>query len=215
MSRLPIDLSGQRFGRLVAKQIISERTSYGHIQWECVCDCKNVVLVTTASLRSGATGSCGCLQKEAVKAVNFKHGASHSSEYDIWSEIKRRCYNKNFHAYIDYGSRGITMCDEWKESFEAFYRDMGPRPSPKYSIDRRDNNKGYSKDNCRWATRIEQNNNRRNTLYFEFDGEKKALADWCRELNVPYNAVYERIKRGMDFEDALDAAILQVSSERE
>ena len=106
------------------------------------------------------------------------------------------------------------MCDEWKESFEAFYRDMGPRPSNEHSIDRKDNSKGYSKDNCRWATKKEQNNNRRDNVYYEFDGEKKTLAEWCHELQIPYQRMYKLLERGFSFEDAADKVIKSYDSDK-
>ena len=118
--------------------------------------------------------------------------------------MRQRCHNPKNKKYHLYGGRGITVCDEWKESFEAFYRDMGPRPSPEHSIDRRDNNKGYSKENCRWATLVEQANNRRDNLYFDFDGDRKTLTEWCREFGLNYNRIrYLILKKGISFEDAI------------
>lgn len=203
MARASIDLAGQRFGRLTVKQRINERTKCGHIQWICICDCENEVTVTTGHLRDGGCRSCGCLQKEAVGAVNLKHGLSYSPEYTVWEHLKSRCYNENNASYPDYGGRGITVCEEWRNSFEAFYRDMGPRPSLSYSIERKNNEEGYCKNNCYWATRDEQNNNRRNTLHYEYQGKTKPLSDWCNELGVKYGAVYNRLRKGMNFDDAV------------
>ncbi|BAW18975.1 hypothetical protein [Ralstonia phage RP12] len=127
-----------------------------------------------------------------------------STEYCIWSGIKKRCYNKNSRKYKDYGGRGITMCDEWRESFEAFYADMGPRPSLGHSIDRKNNDEGYSKENCRWATAEEQQNNKRSNLLHELDGILKTLTQWCRELEMNYHTIYQRIYvQGMSFEEAI------------
>lgn len=172
-------------------------------RWICRCDCGAEVIVFGYALKNGNTKSCGCLQKELAKTVHTTHSFAHISEYRIWRNIKQRCYNPKHDSYKDYGGRGITMCDEWKESFEAFYRDMGPRPSHHHSIDRRDNDKGYSKDNCRWATWEEQNSNKRNSVFYEYKGIFKTLPAWCRELNLNYSTMKSRIDKGLTLTEAL------------
>lgn len=200
-----VDLSGQIFGRLtVIKRVESPKPGYLSPFWECMCVCGKSSIVHIANLRaSGTTKSCGCIAKEKVTT----HGMSLSPEYVSWRGIKNRCYYPKAINYSNYGGRGITMCDEWKESFEAFYRDMGSRPSNQHSIERDDNDLGYYKENCRWATREEQANNRRSTPLYEFDGERKSLMAWCKELNVNHSAVYYRLRTGMSFEDAIDFVI--------
>ena len=199
-----LDLKGRRFERLT---VTLKRTDVdlgdGSVVWECVCDCGSVTLVRAGKLSSGQTRSCGCLRKD----LSTTHGLRKSPEYIAWRNIKKRCYNPKHPQYADYGGRGITMCDEWKDSFETFYRDMGPRPSPELSIERKNNNEGYSKTNCRWASRMEQANNRRSNLLYEFDGETKTLAEWCRELRLDYDSVRNGLRRGLSFEDALDDVI--------
>lgn len=205
----PVDYTGQRFGKLtVGKRVETANKSSG-TKVECVCDCGNATTAYISNMQRGLTKSCGCLQKEAVRKARTTHGMKDSSEYVIWFGMKARCYNPKSTHYKDYGGRGIAMCDEWKESFEAFYRDMGPRPSPDHTVDRKDNDKGYSKDNCRWATWAEQGRNRRNNLYYVFDGERKTLSEWCRELRIDYSRMYYLLSLGMDFEDAADAVILE------
>ena len=203
-----VDLRGQIFGRLtVLKRHESARPGYLSPFWECECICGKFSIVHIANLReSGATKSCGCANKEKVTT----HGMSKTPEYVVWGGIKHRCYNPKAKYYHHYGGRGITMCDEWRDSFEAFYRDMGPRPTPEHTIERDDNDLGYSKDNCRWATALEQANNTRRNVYFEFDGEKKTLKAWCHELNLPYTRMYNRIRKGMSFEDAVDNLIKKI-----
>lgn len=211
--KTPTNLTGRVFGRLTASSI-SGRNKSGKVLWMCTCNCGNVTCVTSQALVSKATQSCGCLHKEGLVDRLTTHGLTDSSENQIWRAIKKRCYNEKHQQYKDYGGRGITMCDEWKESFEAFYRDMGARPSLDYTIDRKDNDLGYSKENCRWATRKEQNNNRRGNVYYEFDGEKKTLAEWCSELNLPYQRMYKLLKRGLSFEDSADKVIKSYDSNK-
>lgn len=201
MSRL-ISLIDQRFGRLL---VLNRQPNKGNsTMWLCNCVCGKNVVVYGINLKRGLTKSCGCLHKEAIKEACGTHGMVDTPEYNSWTAIKSRCYNPKNPKYKNYGARGITMSDEWKNDFMAFYNDMGPRPSPEHSIDRKDNDKGYYKDNCRWATGREQNNNRRNNLLYEFDGAWKSLAEWCRVLEMNYHTVYQRIYRyGMSFEEAI------------
>ena len=186
-----IDLSGQKFGRLTVIERLFERRNhdYRSALWLCRCDCGNEVRTYAGYLKSGNTKSCGCLHKEAVT----KHGFRHLPEYNIWRGMLDRCYNKETAAYPRYGGRGITVSDEWKESFEAFYRDMGTRPSEDYSIDRKDNDKGYSKENCRWATEIEQHNNTRTVKLYDFGGEKLSISQIARKIGISVSALHQRL----------------------
>ena len=203
MPRKASNLTGQRFSRLVVQSICRQDDS-NRMHWLCLCDCGNTIVARADNLKQGLTRSCGCLRIETTGVGAVTHGMCGTSEYEIWKGIKKRCCVEDYIEFPQYGGRGITMCDEWKESFEAFYRDMGPRPSPEHSIDRRDNNKGYSKENCRWATLVEQANNRRDNLYFDFDGDRKTLTEWCREFGLNYNRIrYLILKKGMSFEDAI------------
>ncbi len=199
------NLIGQHFGRLTVIRKHHKSNARKQALWECVCGCgsENVVIVPTTSLRKEITRSCGCLRKEATVARNNTHGLANTPEYGVWCRIKNRCYNEKEKSYPDYGGRGITMSSEWKESFEAFYHDMGPRPTAGYTVERRDNDKGYSKENCEWATRKEQANNRRTNIYYELGGESKTLQQWCEELDLKYITVYQRLRHGMSFEEAI------------
>ena len=202
---------GQRFGRLLVKEKPPERHRGYHVQWTCFCDpeyngCGKTTLVTSGNLNRG-TQSCGCLLREAVMKSKVTHGLTKTTEYRIWRGVVQRCHNENHDHYDKYGGRGIVMCAEWRSDFMIFLRDMGPRPSAKHTLDRKDNDQGYYKENCRWATVLEQQNNKRTNLYFEFDGEIKTLAEWCRELNLNREAMVYRIKNGMSFEDAADDVI--------
>lgn len=208
-----INLVGQRFFRLTVTARHYKNATNGSVKWECLCDCGNTIAVTTSSLRTHNTRSCGCYRKEVVMASNTSHGMYGSPEHTTWRAIKGRCYEKSHVGYSRYGGRGITMSDEWKNDFQAFYHDMGPRPSPNHSIERNDNDKGYYKENCCWATRLEQANNTSRNIYCEFDGEIKSLSDWCRELNLSYPKMCRHIRKGFSFEDAADLVIKATRSQ--
>lgn len=164
------DLTGQRFGRLVALSYTpGQHKPHKNGLWKCVCDCGNVVSVYGGSLRAGDTKSCGCLRDEKVTQLNFIHGERNTAMYNIWHGIKNRCLNENNKQYKDYGGRGITICPDWEKDFVAFrdyiLANLGSRPSPAHSIDRINNNRGYEPGNLRWATPAIQSNNRRSSRH--------------------------------------------------
>ena len=155
--------------------------------WWCECECGTVKLVRSCDLRSGRSGGCGCKKNEKLT----KHGHAHlhgaptrqSVEYSTWVRAIGRCYDQGNNSYHRYGARGIAMCAEWRESFAAFLRDMGPRP-PGTSIDRIDNNGNYSPANCRWATRSEQAINRRSTRWVTYKGERLCLKELAKKIGM-------------------------------
>lgn len=197
------NLSG-RFGRLtiVARDGSSND---GQAMWRVICDCGNTARVRGASLRSGATQSCGCYKLQRISETKWKHGSTESKEYRIWSGILTRCKNKNRRFYKNYGGRGIMVCDRWANDFSAFLSDMGPMPSDAHTLDRINNDGDYDPDNCRWATRTEQNNNRRDNRIVIYSGSQMSLADAIRKAGsiVERYTVHKRLKLGWDLERAI------------
>lgn len=153
------DLSGQRFGRLVACHVVG-KTKQGSAVWQCTCDCGSTKDVSSASLVSKSTRSCGCLAKENQPPIMKTHGKTRTPEYNSWRGMHDRCYRPSSRYYEIYGGRGITVCERWS-TFENFLADMGEKPGPSYSIERRDTNGGYTPDNCMWADKTTQSYNRR------------------------------------------------------
>lgn len=202
-----IDLTGRKFGRLT---VVRKADSYaaGKIKWVCKCDCGNEKEVLANNLRSGHTNSCGCI----FKTMNIRHGHSRtvrggkdSPEYRAWTGMKDRTHgNKTTRSfYPHYEGRGITMCERW-EVFENFLADMGPKPSPKHSVDRIDNNKGYGPDNCRWATCKEQARNTRRNVYLTYEGRTECLSEWASILGLKIPTIHYRLKRGLSVKQAFE-----------
>lgn len=189
-----IDLTGQRFGRLVVLER-AENSKNGQARWKCQCDCGNVKIIQGNHLRQGTTKSCGCLEKENLYKIAHQktHGETKTRLYQIWSGIKQRCNNINSPDYYRYGGRGITICEEWLK-YEPF-RDWAVNNgySENLSIDRIDNNKGYNPENCRWITMFEQAGNRRNNHIISYNGEEKTIAEFAREYNIPYATLRARL----------------------
>ncbi len=205
------DLTGQVFGRLT---VIREAgcNNQGKVMWACRCECGGERTVRGSDLRRARTLSCGCLRRETTVATHTTHGLAHSAEYATWSHMVNRCCNPNDSQYHDYGGRGITICTPWLNSFSAFYDDMGPRPSPDYSIDRIDNNLGYCKENCRWATRKEQNRNSRQNRLLEFDGKIMCVTEWSAETGISSSALRHRLDAGWPVKRILTTPVKHATS---
>lgn len=188
---------GDVFGMLTIKQFVGVTPLYKKHVWLAVCSCGVTVVVKSQELLCGDTRSCGCLHKAALVArnkANAKHQRSRSPEYKSWRGAKDRCTNTNSKDWPRYGARGITMCEQWLNSFEAFLSDMGQKPSPKHSLERIDVNKGYFPGNCCWATAREQCLNRRSTVFVTEGNETLCISDWGRKLGVTDCAIRKRLK---------------------
>lgn len=191
MSR-KVQMIGNTYGRL---EVIEEAGTVGkQLTFLCKCSCGNTKVVKGNSLRTGNTKSCGCLQKETFSATITKHSKRYSPEYNIYYNMVARCYNRDNSHYKNYGGRGITMCDTWRDSFEAFYKDMGERPKG-MTIDRIDNDKGYSPDNCRWASTIEQGRNKSTNFNITYKGVTRCMAEWSQHLGINHGTLRNRILR--------------------
>lgn len=191
-----IDLAGQKFGRLTV--IHRENNDKdGNSRWLCRCNCGKEKIIVGYSLKGGLTKSCGCLQKEKVKQSNTKHGHNtnkKSRTYQSWISMVQRCINPKCKHYKNYGGRGISVHERWLK-FENFLEDMGEAPEG-LSIDRINNNLGYSKENCQWATRKEQSRNKRNNRFITLNGQTKCIAEWSEETGIKYDTLFSRLHNG-------------------
>ena len=184
---------GIRYNRLVAISKVGRGS--GGIVYNFQCDCGNQKQLEGRLVRSGKSGSCGCLRSEYMASKNAKHGYAGTPTYETWQAMKNRCCNKNQPVYKNYGARGITICDKW-QTFEGFLEDMGERPDG-LTIERVDNNKGYSKDNCIWATIEQQNRNTRQNKFITHGGETLCMKDWARKTGIPYPTIQDRRRKGL------------------
>ena len=197
-----IDLTGNQYGLLTVlgfDKVVESASGSRQYLWRCRCSCGNATSVGGRNLRSGHTRSCGCLATVGV----VKHGMFGTPEYQTWVGMLRRCYSVAEPGYQYYGARGIAVCARWKNSFKCFYEDMGPRPSPKHSIDRINNDGDYEPGNCRWATPVEQNNNRRSLRKLTYKGQTLTIAQWSRVTGLKYQTIRARLNSGWTVEQAL------------
>lgn len=189
---------GDRAGSLTLIKTAG-RAADGHLLWLCQCDCGGQVVKMTGVLRSdariGRVSSCGCVGDEVQRSHSTKHGMRNSPEYSSWRAAKYRCENPGSKDYPRYGGRGISMCPEWSENFERFFRDMGERPRGT-SLDRIDTNGDYEPGNCRWSTPHAQARNRRASVHIYWRGKVAHLSEVAADLGLTYGAAYMRWKRG-------------------
>jgi len=188
------NIFNEKFGKLIPIKYIGKNKKEDDI-WLCKCDCGKQKEINSYNLRSGNTKSCGCLRvQQAFRTgkANKTHGYTKTQIYRVWANMIDRCTDHNSPAYKDYGGRGIAICKRWLK-FENFLKDMGESPTDKHQIDRIDNNFGYYKENCRWATREEQNKNKRNNRNYLFNNKNQCVSTWAKEYNIPYRILYRRL----------------------
>lgn len=178
--------------------------SWGRKAVLCACDCGKEVTVALKYVKSGHTRSCGCARVTNNYRLRYTHGQSHTDEHNIWQGMKQRCYNENVERYPNYGGRGITVCAEWLNDFQQFYRDMGPRPSKFHSIDRINNDGPYSPENCRWATVSQQQRNKRRTVFLTANGERRSLSEWAELRGFSHITFFKRYQAGWSDEEIVN-----------
>lgn len=201
-----VDITGQTFQYLTAVKPVG--SGKGGVVWECLCKCGKTINTTAKNLRSGNTKSCGCLNSERVIARNkagATHGMTGTPTWATWDNMIQRCTNPNHKSYKGYGDRGIEVCPTWRNDFLTFYKDMGDRPAG-MTLERIDNDKGYEPGNVRWATPLEQANNRRNNISLTVGGITDTLANWSRKTGIGQKTIMYRIKNGWSDEQALSVA---------
>lgn len=188
------DITGQVYGKLKAIR-------YTGKNWEFLCQCGNTTFSTSYKVRSGHTKSCGCARSEAN--AGFKHGMAYSDENKVWCGIKTRCFNPNRKDWKNYGGRGISMCERWLHNFEAFFEDMGRRPSKNHSIERKDNSGDYTPENCIWTTSYVQGQNKRNNCKLTVGGITKKLKEWSKQTGIGFTTLQQRICKGWTPEEVV------------
>jgi hypothetical protein len=185
---------GSRFGRWEVIGLSDRLNNAGRrVYLLCRCDCGIVRDVGRSGLTSGMSQSCGCLHRERVTT----HSGSKSPTYRNWAAMIERCCSPSAGNFAEYGGRGISVCDRWRESFEAFASDMGERPD-NMSIDRIDNDGNYDPGNCRWATAIEQQRNKRDNHILEHDGRRLTIVEWSEITGLAYSTIQSRLERGWE-----------------
>lgn len=200
MNKITLE-KGQRFGRLtVVEEVKAVSASRRYL---CRCDCGISKIVGLSDIRHGKVSSCGCFRREVAVERFTTHGRTRDPVYRVWASMVERCNEPRCRAYPSYGGRGIQVCDRWLK-FENFIRDMGERPegSVRYTVERVNNDLGYSKDNCKWATYEEQANNKSANVRIEFNGRSLTFSQWCRELNISRSAMNHRFKAGWSVDEA-------------
>lgn len=187
---------GQRFERLTVVRRGESKTTAAF--WVCICDCGSESVVRGVYLRTGRTKSCGCLHRESITAIQTTHGMFGSGTYRSWVAMRNRCYQKSNISYGNYGGRGIRVCGRW-DLFENFYADMGDRPAG-MTLDRKRVNEDYGPTNCKWSTRLEQNNNKRNNVSVTFGGRTQTYAQWAVEIGINASTLRARFIKSGNFE---------------
>ena len=202
-----LNLLNQKFHKLLVVEKVKNKSN--KTMWRCLCDCGNEILVSTSNLRCNRVKSCGCLKIEKLINRSTTHNQRHTNLYEVWKSMKQRCFNPQNASYKNYGARGITVCNEWKNSFTSFYEwSILNGYNEGLTIDRINNNSSYCPKNCRWVDRKIQANNSRWNKHIIINGKDDTQANWLRFYNIPYYKYYKLIKSGLSESEA----IIQLSS---
>ena len=205
-----LNIIGEKYNKLLV--IEEEKPRANNRMFKCICDCGNITIVSMSNLRANRIVSCGCHKREICMKRSVSHNQRHTFLYEVWKGIKQRCYNSHNKSYHNYGGRGIVVCNEWKDNFQAFYDwsyangysvENQKDEKHKLTIDRIDVNGNYEPSNCRWVDRKTQASNMRTTKQITINGETKCLSEWFRVLKVSAWEYYKKIKNGMTSEQAL------------
>lgn len=210
MNAKVIDMAGKRYSSIVAMHVVGRSTS-GDLKWQFQCDCGTEFQANGYYARIGKIVSCPVCAAERTRLASVKHGLTETPEFEIWTGIHTRCCNPKSTAFKNYGGRGISICDRWKDSFSNFLADMGKRPSPIHSIERSDNEGNYEPGNCYWATPYEQANNKRTNLKVTIDGVTKNLSEWARQFNVQVSTASLRHKQGLRGIDIFTSTVKHIN----
>jgi len=206
-----VDLTGKVFGRLTVVDLNTDRSTSKRKFWNCICDCGRPKIAGGDNLKNGKTSSCGCLFKEIhpiTQAKRRKFAPEEKAFRHIWRLMIRRCHNPRDNMYHHYGARDIKVCERWHDYYN-FKSDMFPRPDG-MTLERINNEEGYCPENCRWASQLDQCNNRRNSNRQTINGTTKTVSEWCRHYGISSSAVYQRLGRGWDIKSALTKPIRQL-----
>ena len=194
---------GETYGRwTVLGPVVVQR---GRAKWlvRCSCPDRTEREVLENNLKRGISTSCGCHQRQRASEESKKHGLTNHALFRTWAQMIQRCTNAGLKEYLPYGGRGISVCERWRTSFPNFLADMGPKPSPKHTLDRIDNNGNYEPGNCRWATLAEQAVNKRTTRRVTIGGESLRIPEWCERIGISRATFYHRLYDGWTEIDAL------------
>ena len=199
MPRKVENIIGKKFGKLLVLENLNVK-SHGSTLHRCACECGNIKDIPISYLKSKHTTSCGCL----VKEMHTIHNLSQSRLYNIYRGMLGRCFRENHQAYHNYGGRGITVCDDWKDSFINFFNwAIKNGYQDNLTIDRIDNNGNYEPCNCHWVSKAEQTRNSRKNVYFTYNGITKTISEWARLLNIPLTTFRRRILENRTFEEII------------
>lgn len=203
--KYPIKTTGSTVGAMTLLSFFNNRNGIASV-WECQCVCGKILFVPEHAMQNPTRlKGCGCTKRAITSAIHTKHGMTARPEYGIWKGIKARCTIKSARGYDGYGGRGIVVCERWFGSFQNFFDDMGPRPSKKHTIERKDNDGPYSPENCEWVTIETQSRNTRRTRLFTHDGVTLCAKDWSKRIGIKYVTFIARLKSGVSIEEIVRA----------